>query len=175
MHPRRLPALLALLLAAATLLLPTQPAAAFSPNAGVPTDARQMTLASAEQSLVDLTNADRHAAGLPPLTQDPATLAIARERAQSQLGSQELTHYDATGQLIFADRLRDSQVPYNLAGENLARAPVDDTGVTSRVESALMQSPVHRKNILEPNFTRLAVGAAIDADGQIAFAELYRD
>ncbi len=172
MNLRRQPALLGVLLAAATLLLPTHPAAAVS---AAPGDPRQISPEAAEQALVDLTNADRQAAGLAPLTLDPETLAIARDRARTQLGPQNLTHYDPSGQLIFVDRLRDSQVPFKLAGENLARAAVDDTAVTTRVERALMQSPTHRKNILEPTFKRLAIGAAVDANGQIAFAELYRD
>jgi uncharacterized protein YkwD len=175
MNLRRLPAVLAPLFAAATLLLPTHPAAALGTNANVSADVRQMNLLAAEQALIDLTNADREAIGLEPLTEDPETLAIARERAESQLGPQKLTHYDASGQLIFAERLRDSQLPYQLAGENLARAAVDDATVTTRIERALMQSPTHRKNILEPTFTRVAIGAAVDADGQIAVAELYRD
>ncbi len=175
MNFRRLPALLGVLIAAATLLLPTHAAAALTADVGRPGDPLQINLAATEQALTDLTNADRQANGLSPLVYDPDTLAIARERATSQLGPQSLTHYDASGQLIFADLLRDSDVPFKLAGENLARAAVDDATVTTRVERALMQSPTHRKNILEPTFTRMAIGAAVDASGKIAFAELYRN
>ena len=38
-----------------------------------------------------------------------------------------------------------------------------------------MKSPTHRMNILEPTFKRVAIGAATDGTGQIAFAEVYRD
>src|ERR1043165_7843413 len=54
---------------------------------------------SAEQSLFDLTNADRAANGLDPLTDDPDMLTIARVRASSQLGTAALTHYDTDGTL----------------------------------------------------------------------------
>ena len=52
-----------------------------------------------EQSLFDLTNADRAANGVAPLAEDPDLLVIARTRAASQLGSAPLTHYDSDGGL----------------------------------------------------------------------------
>jgi len=128
-----------------------------------------------EQALIDLTNADRVANGLDPVQFDPDTLSIARERAESQLGAQPLSHYDPNGTLIFAYLLSDANVPYALAGENLARSSADDANLPRRVEQALMQSPPHRKNILERVFKRVAIGAAIADNGQIAFAEVYRD
>jgi uncharacterized protein YkwD len=38
-----------------------------------------------------------------------------------------------------------------------------------------MKSPMHRKNILEKTFTKLAIGAATSPQGQITFAEVYRN
>jgi len=141
----------------------------------VPGDPAFVNLVSSEQALVDLTNADRVANGEQPLLLDIQTLTIARERAESQLGPQSLNHYDSNGHLIFAQLLQQSGLPYGLAGENLARASEDDPNIVPRVEQALMQSPTHRKNILEPTFKRMAVGVATDSTGQITFAEIYRD
>jgi len=141
----------------------------------LPGDPAFSNLISSEQALVDLTNQDRAANGLPTLDLDLSMLPVARERAEQQLGSQALSHYDGSGQLIFAQLLTQANVTYTLAGENLARASVDDANVTQRVEQALMQSPTHRKNILEPTFKRVAIGAATDNTGEIAFAEVYRD
>jgi uncharacterized protein YkwD len=159
----------------ATTAWPSQPVAAMDASMAA-ADASLTVLVSAEQALVDLTNADRRANGVAPLSFDSDLLAIARQRAESQLGTQKLDHYDSTGQLIFAQLLQQSNLGYNLAGENLARASSTDANVTQRVEEALMQSPEHRKNILERTFRRVAIGAATDtANGQIAFAEVYRD
>ncbi len=141
----------------------------------LPGDPAFSNLISSEQALVDLTNQDRAANGLPALELDPTMLSVARERAEQQLGSQALSHYDTNGQLIFAQLLSQADLSFELAGENLARASIDDANVTQRVEQALMQSPTHRKNILEPTFTRVAIGAAIDNTGEIAFAEVYRN
>jgi uncharacterized protein YkwD len=172
-------AFLGLCAAAAALLvsvLPSQPALAMDASMASPSDASFILLVNAEQALIDLTNADRQANGLEPVQFDADTLPIARQRAEEQLGSQSLNHYDANGQLVFAALLGQANVSYGLAGENLARASSTDANVTSRVEQALMQSPTHRKNILEQRFHRLAIGAATDTTtGQIAFAEVYRD
>src|SRR4051812_22300822 len=63
----------------------------------LPADLRVAHLVTVEQTLLDLTNADRAANGLPPLDFDPETLTIARERASEQLGPNNLSHYDEHG------------------------------------------------------------------------------
>ena len=157
-------------------LVPIQPVAAMDASMASPAEATVMLLLTDEQQLIDLTNADRASNGVAPVEFDPQTLPIARQRAEMQLGSQSLNHYDASGQLVFAELLSQANLGYSLAGENLARAASIDSSVTQRVEQALMQSPTHRKNILETTFHRLAIGAATDpSTGQIAFAEVYRD
>lgn len=148
-----------------------QPAAALQ----LPGDPSLAMLFAVEQSMLDLTNADRIANGLDPLEFDADTLVIARQRAASQLGVSSLTHYDANGDLAFVHLFTDRQISYQLAGENLARATADDPAVTTRVEQALMKSPLHRKNILERGFTRVAIGSATDAQGQLTIAEVYRN
>ena len=115
----------------------------------LPGDPGIATLISAEQALLALTNVDRAANGLGPLEFDPDTLVIARARATSQIDIPALSHYNADGGLAFVKLLADAKVPYQLAGENLARAYDNDAAVTQRVEQALMGSPTHRKNILE--------------------------
>jgi uncharacterized protein YkwD len=141
----------------------------------LPGDPATGSLVAVEQALLDLTNADRAANGVEPLDFDADTLTIARERAASQLGTPALSHYDANGELVFAKMLADANVGYQVAGENLARASAADAGTTARIEQALMNSPLHRKNILEKTFTRVAIGAATDGAGQITFAEVYRN
>src|SRR5579884_2559989 len=81
-----------------------------------------------EQALLDLTNADRASNGLPALQFDPQLLAIARARAASQVGAPQLSHYDASGQLVFVQLLQNAQIDYATAGENLAHSSLDDAG-----------------------------------------------
>ena len=155
-------------------MLTLQAALPISAETTSPDDSAAANLAAAEQALIDLTNADRISNGLGPLEIDADALGVARERAESQLGVDPLSHDDAKGALVFLRLFDQTSITYDIAGENLARAWLEP-GVFQRVEQALMESPLHRKNILEPRFKRLAVGAATDSTGEITFAELYRD
>jgi uncharacterized protein YkwD len=168
------PFLASLAAAALTLTVALQPTAAADGAAGF-VDPAAATMIATELTLLELTNADRVANGLEPLQFDPETLAIARERAASQLQPAPLTHYDANGDLAFVNMFAAANIPYGLAGENLARSTANNAAVTQRVETALMNSPDHRRNILEKRFKRVAIGAASDASGTITFAEVYRD
>jgi len=127
-----------------------------------------------EQALLDQTNSDRAQFGLPPVTFDPPTLKVARLRAAAQTSGSQLSHYNSLGEMAFVGLLADAGVTYTLAGENLARASSPSPGVVTRLAEALMNSPTHRANILEPTFNRLAVGAADGSDGGVAFAEIFR-
>jgi uncharacterized protein YkwD len=127
-----------------------------------------------EQSLLDMTNADRTQNGLPPLAFDEASLQVARVRAAAQIPDGPLSHYNSLGALAFVGLLEDAGLGYSLAGENLARASTHDTTTVAQLNEALMNSPTHRANILEPSFNLLAVGAADGSGGRLAFAEIFR-
>jgi len=125
-----------------------------------------------ELAFVQLVNADRAANGLGPLEYDPALLGIARIRAAAQQGG-PLSHLDTVGQLAFVSLFVDWQIPYSLAGENLARHSRNGPTVTSDLERALMNSPTHRANILESGYQKVAIGEAPEGAG-IAFAQIFR-
>jgi uncharacterized protein YkwD len=164
-----LPAALAALVTIVATTLASYPAAALE----LPGDPAVAHLAVVEQALLDVTNADRASNGLPALEFDPDTLTIARVRAQAQLRTGSLTHYDPRGALAFVQLLDGAGVPYGLAGENLARATTSGDDTVPRIQAALMKSPTHRKNILEQRFRRAAIGAATE-NGRITFAEIFR-
>ncbi|HEY3063349.1 MAG TPA: CAP domain-containing protein [Chloroflexota bacterium] len=174
-------AVAALLSIVATTLF-ARPAAAYNVSyemAGASFELAAVDLAfvrmvSAEQALLDLTNADRISNGLPALDFDPETLLIARQRAEAQLRADNLSHYDEHGLLAFVSLLDQSALRYGLAGENLARSKELGTNGVQRIEEALMKSPTHRTNILEKRFSRAAIGMASDASGRVAFAEIFR-
>ncbi len=132
-------------------------------------------LSSLEQQLFALVNADRVRDGLPALVYDGEVVALARTRASAQITQGRLTHDDGHGGLALRGLLARAGVPYREAGENLGMLQPVDLGVAERAERAFMQSPEHRSVILRPSFDRLAVGAATDSQGRIAFAQLFRD
>ncbi len=129
---------------------------------------------SVEIQLFNLANRDRAAHGLPSLRLDYQLLDVARVRAAAQAGLPSLSHLDASGQLAFVRLISDSEVNYRLVGENLARVSNPAQTAAERAEEALMNSPAHRANILEPTFDSLIVGTASDSAGQIVFAQIFR-
>ena len=133
-------------------------------------------LIASEQALLDLTNADRVANGLPALEFDPDTLADrppARGQPARTADPDPLRRQRQPGLRRSCWPTRGSTTAWR--AKTWPARPYDDAGVTQRVEDALMQSPKHRKNILEPTFNRVSIGAATDASGQITFAEVYRN
>ena len=127
-----------------------------------------------ETELFNLANRDRATAGLPPLQMDYQLLDVARVRAAAQTNQTALSHVDGFGQLAFVRLISDTDVNYRLVGENLARVSNPAQTAPERAEEALMNSPAHRANILEPTFDSLVVGTAVDQRGQIVFAQIFR-
>ena len=126
-------------------------------------------LTAPEHALFELTNADRAAYGLPPLVFDVALLDVARVRAQQQCGQEHLSHYLPDGSVAFVSMLGSAGVVWNVAGENLARNYSPDA-----IELSLMGSETHRRNILDPRFTRVGIGAW-DSGAYVIVAEEFSD
>ena len=127
-----------------------------------------------ELALFERANADRLAYGLAPLAPDADVLLVARARAAAQAPAAGLTHFTGDGTKAFVELLAEAGVEYLLAGENLARLAGPDDTAAERAHLALMKSPAHRMNVLEPSFDRLAVGATVDSRGQTVFAQIFR-
>jgi uncharacterized protein YkwD len=128
-----------------------------------------------ELALLDETNRDRAAVGLARLVTDPELVALARARAGSQVARPALSHLDDGGALAFLSLIQRAGLRHQVAGENLVRLPGPIATAPARAERALMASPTHRANILEPRYGRLAIGMADDRDGRVIFAQLFRD
>jgi uncharacterized protein YkwD len=127
-----------------------------------------------EVALLAMTNSARATNGLAPVTFDQTMLRVARARAAAQIPDGPLSHYNTLGDLAFVGLLAEAGVEYTLAGENLARAAPADATVVGHLNDALMNSPTHRANILEPSFNRLAIGEAAPSIQRVAFAEIFR-
>lgn len=62
------------------------------------------------------------------------------------------SHYSSEGKDV-GDRLIEAGIYFNYAGENLALAPD-----INRAHQGLMDSPGHRRNILDPAFGKIGIG-----------------
>jgi uncharacterized protein YkwD len=105
-----------------------------------------------EKQMLDLVNQERVAAGLKPLAADPELTEVARRHSADMFARGYFAHDTPEGLTPF-DRMREADVRFSTAGENLALAPTIPVAHTG-----LMNSPGHRANIMRPEFGRLGIG-----------------
>jgi cell division septation protein DedD len=105
--------------------------------------------------LVDLTNSDRSTNKIGDLTVSPVLTAAAQAKANDMAEKGYFAHVAPDGKdSWYWFRLEDYKFFY--AGENLAV----DFSDSVNVEDAWMNSPTHRANILNPNFTQIGIATA---------------
>lgn len=105
-----------------------------------------------EKQMLDLVNQERVANGLRPLVADPELTEVARRHSADMFARGYFAHDTPEGLSPF-DRMREADVQFLTAGENLALAPT-----VSVAHTGLMNSPGHRANILRPQFGRVGIG-----------------
>jgi uncharacterized protein YkwD len=107
---------------------------------------------SLEEQMLELVNRERTSRGLKPLAADPELTELARRHSADMFARGYFSHYTPEGIDPF-ERMKEADVRFRTAGENLALAP------TLRVaHTGLMNSPGHRANILDPRFGRVGIG-----------------
>ena len=97
-------------------------------------------------------NRERIAAGLKPLAPDPELTEVARRHSADMFARGYFAHETPEGRDPF-DRMREANVRFLTAGENLALAPTVQVA-----HIGLMNSPGHRANILNKDFGRVGIG-----------------
>ena len=105
-----------------------------------------------EAKMLTLINGERAAAGLRPLASDPELAQVAEQHSTDMFVRGYFAHVTPEGRDPF-ERMREANVRFLTAGENLALAPTLQIAHTG-----LMNSPGHRANILQPSFGRVGIG-----------------
>ena len=105
-----------------------------------------------ERQMLDMVNEERAANGLLPLSPDPELTEVARRHSADMFVRGYFAHDTPEGRTPF-DRIKDANVRFLVAGENLALAPT-----VSVAHTGLMNSRGHRANILRPQFGRVGIG-----------------
>lgn len=123
----------------------------------------------AEREMLELVNAEREAAGLHPLALDETITAVARLHSFDMWERQYFAHTTPDGKTPF-DRMEDGAVTFRNAGENLALA-----SNLSRAHKGLMESEGHRRNILDPSFTRIGIGVVSGGIYGTMFTQNFAD
>jgi uncharacterized YkwD family protein len=109
-------------------------------------------LSSDEQKMLEMVNAERKKAGVEPLKIDMSLVEISRKKSMDMIDKKYFGHTSPTYGTPF-DALKNNGISYRYAGENIAGA-----STVEQAHKALMQSPGHRANILNPNFNFIGIG-----------------
>lgn len=141
-----------------------QPSPAPAPTPA-PAPAGQLT--AEEQQMVNLVNAERVKAGLQPLQVDMTLVRLARMKSQDMIDKNYFAHQSPTYGSPF-DMMRNYGVSFRYAGENLA-----GNQTVERAHAALMNSPGHRANILNPNFTHIGIGIVAGGPYGKMFTQMF--
>ena len=120
--------------------------------------------------VVTLTNAERGERGRTRLHANPRLMRAAQIHAEQMARAGQLAHdlpsatYPTT-----EDRLAAARYRWQMYGENVA------LGQSSAAEAlrGWMNSPGHRKNILNPAYTELGTGYAVDRSGRPYFVQVF--
>lgn len=120
-----------------------------------------------EQRAFELLNADRRANGVPALAWDPVLAALARDYAQDMVSRNFFSHESPEGQSPF-DRMKGRGIKFLSAGENLA-----GNSSVEAAEQALMNSPGHRRNILDREFNQVGIGVWHENDGSVVVVQEF--
>jgi len=122
------------------------------PQTPAPSTPEVKGLTADESKMLELVNQERQKAGLKPLTIDMRLVDISRKKSKDMIDKNYFGHTSPTYGTPF-DALKNNGISYRYAGENLAGAPT-----VEQAHKGLMNSPGHRANILNPNFTHIGIG-----------------
>ncbi|KJR45030.1 Transporter [Desulfosporosinus sp. I2] len=113
--------------------------------------------------MVDMINQERLAAGLNPVKADLRLTAVGRAKANDMKVNNYFDHTSPTYGSPWA-MMKQVGITVRWAGENIS-----GNKSVSNSMAALMQSPAHKANILDPRFTDVGVGIAYGS----AYGNLY--
>jgi uncharacterized protein YkwD len=128
------------------------------------------TSVSIEQQIVNLVNQFRQAAGLAPLTVDSKLTEAAQIQANNMASLNTMSHnLPGTATPTLQSRAQFVGYSYSWLGENIAYNYSNATAVMN----AWMNSPDHRANILDPNYTQIGVAVAYSALGEPYYTQEF--
>lgn len=148
--------------------------------------------AEIEAEIIQLTNAERAAEGLPPLAHDPALDRIARAHSRDMLARGFFSHENPDGDGP-TERAQKAGYPPGKTvdgtemigvGENIGMMPlgsVEDIGFVAREARSIASAQVrgwmdnrgHRSNILSEDYERIGVGVIYDGKGAFYCTQVF--
>ena len=142
-------------------------------------------LSAAARYMTELVNRDRQAAGLSPVQWDETAARAAQAHAEEMATYVYLSHWNLAGygpehRYSFAggrDAVRENVYSYYQRYSTGEGIPIQDwKAIVEQAEQALMDSPGHRDNILQPSHTHVGIGIGYNpAQGEIRIAQEFVD
>ena len=121
-----------------------------------------------------LINEARAVEGLPPYRRVTALDTAAQIRTDDMVARNYFGHDTPDGRKGYTDALAYLGVSYAWAGENLAMNNYRPETSVVRAHGALLASPTHRANILEPvDFDSVGIGFTLGSDGRRFYAQIF--
>ena len=126
---------------------------------------------SLERQCLDEVNRVRHARRLAPLDFYADLLPVARQYSRRMAEEHFFSHDDPQGHTV-RERVSDADIKWRIVGENLSYSH----GYVNPVAASIhgwMESPGHRRNLLDSDYSLTAIGAWIGTDGTVYFTEIF--
>jgi uncharacterized protein YkwD len=118
---------------------------------------RRQDLFSLEKKLIELINEERQKNGLHVVSFSPDLSHLARTHSQDMASRGRISHSSSDGR-SYMERLVEEGFYFVAIGENVAFSP---GYMPELIHQELMKSPGHRKNILDPKFDQVGIGAVV--------------
>ena len=132
--------------------------------------ARPPVSSSVAADVVDLTNVERTGRGRARVRANPRLTRAAQIHAEQMARAGQLAHVLPDAAYPRAeDRLAAADYRWQTYGENVA---LGQSSAAAALDS-WMHSRGHRKNILNPDFTELGAGYAIDRAGRPYYVQVF--
>jgi uncharacterized protein YkwD len=135
--------------------------------AGDEPKADDLKLTKDEQAIIDLTNAERKKADLPPLKANAQLMAAARSHAANMAKQEKAEH--VLDDKKPTDRVKEAGYKYSRFGENVAWNPQDP----KEALEGWMNSPPHKEKILNKEYKEIGVAVAKSTKGEPYWIQVF--
>ena len=132
---------------------------------------RLQEVESLEAQCLNEVNHLRQKYNLAPLSFSEDLLQVARNYSRRMAEEKFFAHNDPEGRSV-RERVDEASIKWRMVGENLAYS----NGYINPVAVSMhgwMESPGHRRNLLDPEWRQTAIGVWISANGTVYFTEIF--
>jgi uncharacterized protein YkwD len=127
---------------------------------------------SLEQEAFQLINARRDNAGMEPLQWSDKVAAVARLHSSNMAELNFFSHQGLDGLMVSQRAERLNMGRWSAIGENIAFMKGYENP-QQRVVEKWMDSPGHKRNLLNPDWTEAAIGLSVTPDGKYYFTQVF--